>query len=58
MPYEFDRYIDGQLMAEGCRITRAVSEADALEKAKAMYARDARMPDEMLRTTFVLRKPF
>jgi len=56
MPYEFDRYIDGSLMAEGVSIRHAASEAEALEKAKAIYARDARLPDEMLRTTFVLRK--
>lgn len=33
MPYEFDRYVDAQLMAEGCRITHAGSLIEALEKS-------------------------
>ena len=52
MPYEFDRYIDGLLMAEGVCIYHASTEEEALEKASAMYARGA-APGEMERTTFV-----
>jgi hypothetical protein len=54
MPYEFDRYVDGQLMAEGCQINNAGSLIEALEKAIAIYTNGAR-PGEMERTRFVLR---
>ena len=54
MPFEFDRYIDGCLMAEGCRITHAATEEEARRKAFDIYKHGAR-PGEMERTTFVLR---
>lgn len=50
---EFDRYVNGQKMAEGARITQAVSQDDALVRAVKMFEHDAR-PGEMARTEFVL----
>lgn len=56
MSYKFDRYIDGRLMAEGVCIYHASTEAEALEKARKMYA-GAAAPGEMKRTTFVRVEP-
>ena len=54
MTYEFDRYVDGQLMAEGARIFLGISEEDALARARRLFAGAAK-PGEMERTKFVLR---
>lgn len=54
MPWEFDRYVGGRLMAEGARIHHAESEAEALEKAKRLFSKGAK-PGEMERTRFVMR---
>ena len=54
MPYEFDRYVGHRLMAQGARILNAASEAEAVEKARQLFAPDASV-GEMARTTFVLR---
>lgn len=53
MIYEFDRYIGACQMAQGARI-EAASEAEAIEKARAIFAVEAR-PGEMERTRFVRR---
>lgn len=52
MPYKFDRYVGGQLMAEGACIHHASTEAEAREKARRMFAGSA-APGEMERTVFV-----
>lgn len=55
MFYEFDRYVDGKLMAEGVRIALARDLPEALAFARALCAHDART-GEMKRTTFVLAR--
>lgn len=54
MTYKFDRYVGGRLMAEGARIEHAKTEAEAMEKARRLFACGA-APGEMKRTTFVRR---
>lgn len=54
MAYEFDRYRDGQLMAEGIQIARAKSLADATARAAQLADQDdvlaLRLPyDERIR---------
>jgi len=53
-PYQFDRYVDGRLMAQGAYVY-ADSESDALKKAEALFEPDA-APGEMEQTQFILRK--
>lgn len=48
--YEFDRYVDGSLMAEGAAV-HAPSEAEAIERAQRLFRGGAK-PGEMDRTTF------
>ena len=54
MVFEFDRYIDGKLMAEGCQINHAADLDEALEKAYAIYRQGAK-PGEIECTAFILR---
>ena len=55
MAFEFDRYVAGQKMAEGCVINHASTLDEALDKAYALYGPEAK-PDEIEQTAFVLRK--
>lgn len=48
--YEFDRYVAGDLMAEGAAV-HANSEAEAIEKAHRLFRGGAK-PGEMDRTIF------
>ena len=56
MPYEFDRYVDGQLMAEGAIIFNAESESEAVEIARKLFSTHGRHA-EAARTVFVSREP-
>lgn len=53
MIYEFDRYVNGDKMAEGARISTASTEVEAREKAQKMFSPGARS-GEMENTIFVL----
>jgi len=50
--YYFDRGQKGQRMVEGAKVTNAASEAEALERAKAMFPEP-----ECKKDVFVLRNP-
>lgn len=45
----FDRYVDGQKKAEGCRITRAETLKEATEIAQALFREDAPRSEFRLR---------
>lgn len=49
--WEFDRYVWGRLMAEGAKV-HAKTEAEALEKARQLFAQDGSLEG----TTFKLRQ--
>lgn len=53
MIYHFDRYVNGQRMAQGATVNKATSREEALKIAHDLFARDAR-PGEMEKTEFVL----
>jgi hypothetical protein len=47
--WHFDRYRNGKLMAQGVKVTRAKSEAEAWEIAKSLLHLDGNLPTDELR---------